>query len=267
MGRPSIFSKDYEKMRRKRKKRISFFVVFVVLIALCVVFNGDVRTWANKNLQIKNSLNIFKKKDKVEKEKTNAKVQSKPQTKTPVPEELGYPVTLSGGTQIKLIYENVNNDKKFKYVSPETSGVVYSINPSGKNIVILDDKNQNLSSYDIEGKVTDITKTEYISKNEDGSAKDTFPKDAILSKNTNYIWHNSPKFIDDDNIAYVSQLPWFNNDNMKYVWIVNIKSKSHNNIGALSGENISFGEIDPKGLTVKVNDKAYFLSGNGQITQ
>jgi len=265
MGKTSIFSSNYEKMRRKRKKRIVIFVVFVILIALFVVFSGNVREWANKNINIKSSLNIFKKKDKSEKEQN--KEQSKSQTKTPVQEEMGYPVTLSGGTQIKLMYENVNNDKKFKYVAPEASGIVYSINPSGKNIVVLDDKNQNLTSYDIDGKATDITKTEYVSRNEDGSVKDTFLKDTILASKANYIWHNSPKFIDNENIAYISQLPWFNNDAIKYVWTVNIINKGHNYISALSGENISFGEIDPKGLTVKVNDKTYFLSGNGQINQ
>jgi len=266
MGKPSIFSRDYEKAKKKRKRKIAAAIILIILLTFGVVFSNDVKVWANKNLNIKSSLNIFKKKDKDEKVKdkdTNkTKTENKEQTKPQVPEEKGYAVTLSGGNQIKLVYEEVNNDKKFKYVWPETSGVAYTINPSGKNIIILDDKNQNLICYDINGNPTDITKKEYIS-----DSKQVFSKDSVLANKPNYIWHSLPKFIDDDNAAYATQLPWFNDEATKYVWNVNIKTIEHSFRGKLSGEKITFGEISEKGLKVSINEKIYYLKGNGEILE
>ena len=270
MGKTSIFSKDYEKIKKKRRRRIAAAIIFIMLLTVGVLFSSDVKVWANKNLNIKSSLNIFKKKDKDEKVKGSEKVkdvnkvkkQNTEQAKPQVQEEKGYAVTLSSGNQIKLVYEEINNDKKFKYVAPETSGVSYTINPSGKNIVILDDKNQNLLCYDIDGNQTDITKKEYVS-----DSGTTFLKDAILTSKTGYVWHSSPKFIDDENVVYVSQLPWFNNEATKYVWNVNIKTKAHICISRLYGQKITFGDITDKGITVVVDEKTYYLKGNGEILE
>ena len=35
-----------------------------------------------------------------------------------------------------------------------------------------------------------------------------FQRMELLKKHKTYIWSVSPKFIDEDNIAYVSELPW-----------------------------------------------------------
>lgn len=270
MGKPSIFSRDYERIKKKRRRKITVLVVFIMLIILGVVFNGNVKVWVGKNLNIKSGLSIFKKKDKVAKTQAEEKgkdigkpkVQTAEQAKPQVLEEKGYTITLSSGNQIKLVYEEVNNDKKFKYVSPETSGVVYTINPSGKNIIILDDKNQNLLCCDIDGNQTDITKKEYASE-----SGQIFNKESTLTNNPNYIWHSSPKFIDDGNAAYVSRLPWFNNETTKYVWTVNVKTKEHTYKSKLSGEKVTLGDITDKGLTLVVNDKTYYLKGNGEIQE
>jgi hypothetical protein len=71
--------------------------------------------------------------------------------------------------------------------------------------------------FDTNGNKEDITNPEYVS-----SSGTVISKDNQLSSNPNYIWCSSPKFIDDDNIAYISQLPWLNKSS-KYIWIENIQ--------------------------------------------
>ena len=135
--------------------------------------------------------------------------------------------------------------------------MVTDISPAKKAIVILD-TNQDILYYNIEGKKQNLTKQEYSS-----SKGDIFTKVNELSKNPSYIWHGSPKFLDEENIAYISELPYFNKGT-KYVWQVNIKSGAHLQFSEkFSGENLTFGELNEKGLMIKTTDTTYYLKNDG----
>ena len=56
------------------------------------------------------------------------------------------------------------------------------------------------------------------------SKNEIFSKEEQLKKHPTYIWSITPKFIDEDNIAYVSELPWINEKAVQYIWKVNLKT-------------------------------------------
>lgn len=130
-------------------------------------------------------------------------------------------------------------------------------------IVILD-KDQNMKLINIDGKVTDITKKEYVSKK-----GDKFKKEVKIKENKNYLWHSEPKFMDDENIVYVSNLPYFGTAaTNQYAWIYNIKTKKDTVIWKTKGKKITIGKIVPKkGIEIKVDKNEYIISNKGSIVK
>jgi cytoskeletal protein RodZ len=257
MGKPSIFSNNYAKKMRRRKIKYTMIILIIVAVLVAIFFRSNIF-----NFKQNNSITNSKGNKSATNKSETPKVVTKPVIPEKAEEEKSYPVDLSSGVQIKLVYEEKDNNKIFKYVSPIDSVVITDISPSKKAIVILDSKNQDILYYDIEGKKQDLTKREYTS-----SDATIFTKENQLNKNAAYIWHSSPRFLDEEKIAYISQLPWFNNAATKYVWIVNIKTGQHQTLEKLSGENLSFGELNEKGLMVKANDKTYYLKSDGSFTE
>lgn len=279
MGKPSIFSKDYDRRMQRRKKGIWAGIIIILLLAVAVFAYGNFGKVINR-INIKSIFNkdtgiykinnkkqaVSKKKDtnkkKEEKKNTESTNTASTNTNTP-PAVTGYDVTLSNGS-VKAIYDASSGTKKFTGISPSTSQAKYSINPSGSGIVILDPQNQNLTYVDINGNVSDITKKNYIS-----TSNSEFDKDTILKGNPSYVWCSSPAFIDDTTVAYVSQLPYFNSQTTKYVWSVDVSNKdNHICYDALKGQNISFGAVtSDKGITVTVDGNVKYLSAKGQISE
>jgi hypothetical protein len=112
-----------------------------------------------------------------------------------------------------------------------------------------------------DGNKQDITNAKYVS-----TSGTTFDKNTILSTKSDYIWCSSPKFIDNDNIAYLSQLPWFNKTT-KFVWVENLKTKVNTRIENLSGEDVKFESLQSKGLPVVLDGVTKFLSPTGTVSQ
>lgn len=262
MGKPSIFSNNYAKKMRMRKIKYTIIIIIIITVALfALLFRGYIKGVGSKLFNIKQSNTTQKDNKAADNKSDTPKVDTKPNTPEKVVEEKGYDIELSNGKQIKLVYEEKDNNKTFKYISPIDSGVISDISPSKKAIVILDSANQDILYYDIEGKKLDLTKREYRSSE---ATSVIYTKVSQLAKNPSYIWHGSPKFLDEGKIAYISQLPWFNS-NTKYVWMVDVKSGEHVPIipmDKISSENLSFGELDEKGLMIKTTDKTFYLKSD-----
>lgn len=276
MRKPSIFSRDYEKRMRKRKVRITILVLLVIIALFSGVLfkNDDFKKLVQNSLNIKKILvnsnnssnskqNKVEKKEPEKKENEKDKTENKPtkiDEKNNVQNENGYSVKLGNGSEIKAMYEIKDNNKKFKYISPVESTINYSINPSGKAIVIFDDKLQKMIYIDIDGNIKDVTKNEYIS-----STGTVFTKDAQINAKPDYIWCSSPLFIDDENIAYISNLPWFNKTT-KYIWIFNFKNSTYNQIQEVFGDNVKLSEKSENSIRANVDGKVYVIDGNGRIS-
>ena len=262
MGKPSIFSNNYAKKMRKRKMRyVIIIIIIIIAILFAIFFSSNIKNVGSIISDSKPKNTTINNKDNKPASNKNKTSNAVTKIETKAEEEKSYTADLSSGKQIKLVYEEKDNNKTFKYVSPIDSGVITDISPSKKAIIILD-SNQNILYYNIEGKKYDLTKKEYTSS--DGTV---FAKEDGLNKNPNYTWHGSPKFLNEENIAYISELPWFNKT-IKYVWVVNVKSGKHVQLSEkLSGENLNFGELNEKGLIIKTSDKTYYLGSDGNSTE
>lgn len=263
MGKPSIFSRDYEKKMRRR--RIGVVLGVIGIIALCVVLYLFVsRNLKQKFTDTDKKNKIIKEhsydlKKSIEHKASNKKEDKKSQVDIK-PKETGYDLTLSDGEKIKVIYEIENNEKKFKYIHPLESKVKYDISPDFKKFVVYDNKSQRIILLNIEGNQTDITNNKYVST----SGSVVIEHDQLLKNKPDYIWCAEPKFIDNNSIVYISQLPWLNKTN-KYVWITNLVNNTNVCVQSIQGQEISFGKITEKGIPVTVDGNVMYLNGNGEI--
>ena len=251
MGKPSIFSKDYEKKMRRRKLRfaLSFIALVIIVTAGITAFKRQLTANTKKP--------VSQTTQKSEKPKTEVQNQSE----KPAVKEEGLDFKLDDGTSLKAVYEVNGDSKTFKYLSPKESGTYYNINPSGNKMVVLDKKVQKILLIDINGNITDITNPSYTS-----SSGAVITKENVIAQNSSYIWCDTPTFVDDSNIAYISQLPWLNRTT-KYVWIENPESKQNTYINSISGENIKFEALDTKGLGMTIDGSVLYLTPNGGISQ
>lgn len=265
MSKPSIFSRDYEKRMKKRKIRIGIIIGVILIIGGALLYNFKIKNMDFSN--VRNKLQAWVDSDK--KEEPKAKVED-PKTQIeekPVEVEKTFlDIELPNKDKIKVQYEVEDKKGKVKEVE-EKKGYDFDVSPDKDEIIALD-KNQNMYLIKLSGekdyKVTDITKKQYVSKN--GTK---FPKDSRLEADKNYKWHAEPKFINEDTIIYVSQLPYFGTSATKeYVWIYDIGNKEDKVVFKLSGNKIEIGDIKKdKGIEVKIDKSEYIIDGKGNIVK
>lgn len=269
MGKPSIFSSNYKRKMRRRR-------IFIGLITACIIL-AVTATWLLTKDSFKKKITDIKtdfltkeneRSKQIDKESKNKENLNKKQNEAKTPaektieekKEQGYDLALANGSKIKVVYEGQGEEKKFKHILPLESKTQYDISPNGKAAVVFDDKIQRVKYIDISGKVTDITRNQYVSN----SGNVVINRDEWLQSKPDYIWCTSPKFIDDNNIAYISQLPWLNKST-KYIWITNSKGSNHVYVTSVNGENIKFNNIDPKGLSTTIDGNVFYLKSTGEV--
>ncbi len=74
-----------------------------------------------------------------------------------------------------------------------------------------------------------------------------------------------PKFINEDNIVYVSELPWMNESAVQYIWKVNLKNNVHTQVKPEKGKSITFKNITTKGLETIIDGKIFYVTSTGKI--
>lgn len=270
--KPSIFSREYDRKMKRRKKVITAFVIILAIVGVMFFAGIKAKSLINNDYvsKIKYKIsNTLKVNNKSAKDNTDVKTNSKETiTNEPVKEvkeieENGYEVKLPSGKAIKVIYEIRENQKIFKYITPMESPIEFNISPAGTSVVILDTKTQSMLYLDINGNLKDISYKQYVST--DGS---TFFKDDYIKNNPLYVWTDSPKFIDEENIVYISQLPWFIREKTaKYIWITNVKNGTYRCFESISGESFKFNGVNNSLINVNIDGNNQYLSANGEISQ
>ncbi|MGL5479221.1 MAG: hypothetical protein ACRDCB_09315 [Clostridium sp.] len=265
MSKPSIFSRDYEKRMKKRKIRIALIIGVILIVGGALLYNFKIKNMDFSN--VRNKLQAWVDSDKKEEPKAKAEDPKTQIEEKPVEEEKTFlEIELPNKEKIKVQYEVEDNKGKVKEVE-DKKGYDFDVSPDKDEIIALD-KNQNMYliklSKEKDYKVTDITKKQYVSKN--GTK---FPKDTRLEADKNYKWHAEPKFINEDTIIYVSQLPFFGTSATKeYVWIYDISSKEDKVIFKLSGKKIDIGDIKKdKGIEVNIDKNEYIIDDKGNIVK
>ncbi|MBE6051311.1 MAG: hypothetical protein E7214_11870 [Clostridium sp.] len=264
MAKPSIFSKDYERRMKKRKRSVMIIIILVLVALLIIVFNSKIKNldFTNIKANIQAWVDSDKPEEKTETQEEAKELEEKPEVEEKEPEKLYVDINVAEGITVKAEYVEEAGIRKFVEVTP-IEGYTFNISPSKEKILILDNA-QNMKVSDARGNVIDITKMSYVSQ-----AGTTFPKDTILQSNPSYLWHSQAKFIDEDNVVYVSELPYFGNGGAKkYVWIHNISSNTDRTIWNFVGPDIVVGDLVPeKGITITLSGAVYYLNSEGVVVQ
>ncbi len=264
MAKPSIFSKDYEKKMKRRRLKIIIAVSLVAIIAGLLIYKFKIENMDFSNVRNKLQAWVDSDNPDIQKPKEETKVPEvkEPEVKPEIPKKTYIEAKLGGGIVAKCEYKTVDDKKEFIGME-KLEGASYDISPNKQLLLILD-KDQNMKLVDINGKVADITRKEYV------STKGTkFPKDTIIKKDKDYVWHDQAKFLDDNKIVYGSNLPYFGTAATKeYLWIYNIKNKNNTLVRNISGKGITIGKIVPKkGIEIKVDKSEYILNDKGSIVK
>lgn len=283
MKKPSIFSKNYDKEIKKRKK-IIILLIIMPIVGLGIFLITDFNSLLDKGISMKNGINniLLNKSDDTKEEKQVkqeeqvkaaqvkkkqeevAQKQASAEKTEPAKEEDTtknemFVATLSDGQKINIEYSKTGTEKNIVGVS-NAKEISYDISPSKKAIVVQNMKNQDMLYVDVNKTTKDITKKVYVS-----SKKVPFTKQEKMIKTPDYVWSITPKFIDEDNIAYVSELPWMNEKKLQYIWKVNLKNNTHVQVNRSSGKKIIFQNIESKGLAANIDGNMVYITPLGKI--
>lgn len=273
MGKPSIFSKDYEKKMKRRRLKIIGIVCAILIIFLGIFYQVklkdmdfnqivyNLQAWVNSgNTTGENEIKSEPQADnqEVAKEKATEKVSESKEEKVSF--------SLLNNEQVDFQVNDDNGNKKFKSIIGEK--YQYDISPNGKEAVIVD-KNQNMFLLNVDGNVKNITKEQYVSKR-----GEKYPKNVMIQKEKDngkdYIWGMNPKFIDDNTIVYKSNLPYFGSAAQnQYLWILNLNTNASFAVFKTASPNVEILEINKEknGINVKVGNEEYILNNEGMLSK
>jgi hypothetical protein len=284
--RPSVFSREYKRKMRARKKRMAFLAIVVVIFGAGFLFRIGIKNWLVSNIKTISVRAIDVRSlftggakgdsaDPKEDEKINEKGQQdagadigepaekedkKPEEDKEVVESY-YELALDKDTTVKVVYEEVEGEKIIRYVQQEGNNH-FNISPSGRGILVQNSRNQDVFYMDNVGKITDITRKQYVS-----GSKQVFEKYRQLERMPDYLWHGIPKFIDEENIVYVSSLPWLDKRATKYIWKYNLNTKAHINIFKKGAVTINFDKITERGLSANIDGKDMTILPEGKVVE
>ncbi|WP_297424280.1 hypothetical protein [Clostridium sp.] len=273
MGKPSIFSREYQKKMRRRRRNILVTSIVVILVisalAIKVIYYPIDFSNIKKNIQAwidSDNTAISEKSEVEQKESVNDgtinKEEAKEESQKPAEEYLN--ITLASGNAAKAIYINdTNSGKIFKTLDSPDKDVSFDISPSGKQMII-EDKNSVITLYNVDdGTNKIVSKDQYVS-----TSGSVFTKEATMQTQLQYLWNANPKFINEDNMIFVSNRPYFGSSATKqYLWMTNVKTNEDKIFWELSGTNIQIGTREEKGIKVTVDGKIYYIDVNGNYIQ
>ena len=163
LARPSIFSKDYERRMKKRKRLIMITVILVLVGLLIIVFNSKIKNLDFTN--VKANIQAWVDSDKPEEEITNEEseetIEVEPEEEEKQPEKLFVDINIADGVTVKAEYTEEAGIKKFVEVTP-IEGYTFNFSPSREKLLILDNQ-QNMKISDTLGNVSDITLCSFTS--------------------------------------------------------------------------------------------------------
>ena len=270
MKKASIFSREYERKIRRKRFAILFIILFFFLVLVYYIvnfseFNNYVKnvyysmiTKENdENIDLNNKLNesvdlIGETKEQEHQENNNNESIDEVSL-----DYLKHEISLNNGEKINIFYEEGNQIEYIASQDELPKNYRFDISPSRSRILIEElntqdtymlDENLNLFKLD----------PEFFYSN---SARTRFYKNDVVSSYENYSWYNNARFLNDNTIVYISNLPWFGK-NEQYIWRTDIQDV--NNIThfmtSVGGENIDFGELTEEGIKVNINNEMKLLT-------
>jgi hypothetical protein len=254
---------------RERKKRIKTILILMLIISIIgfLIFIGNKNFYSKISALIKENSIMQNTKskddeapiitdDKITEEQINDEqiqieednsINDKQNTEQQI-DTIEF--SLPSGDKVTATVDTNNGIRSFNSI--DIDNIYYSINQTKDKAVILDVATQSLLLVQTDGIMNDITDESYRS-----SGGKVYTKEAILQSNPGYIWVTLPKFINDDRLAYVTQLPWFKAEGDLYLWEYSISNKTYINKN-YKGKEIQFGNNTEGGLEI-------YIDGNRRI--
>ncbi|NLZ49224.1 MAG: hypothetical protein GX895_10705 [Clostridiales bacterium] len=264
MAKPSIFSSEYEKKMRARKRRRVIIVLCLVIGGAYFLFTSTYNKWQKQHVseleKKQEESGYLSNKDSSDKKNKDKDKIDDTKKKETIVEDKVMKLTLDNNKTYQIIYTESDNKKVIKNLIAEDNSIFsFNINPDGSKVVILDE-NQDLYVADLEGNKKNITKPEYIT-----TKGKVIPKAQQLQYHPDFIWHSSPKFINNDTIVYISHLPFFNTK--LTVYKVNIDNGTHDRILPYYGKEVNFENLEEKGLKVNIDGVVRYISSDGKFVE
>ncbi|MFD3156247.1 hypothetical protein ACFIJ5_05220 [Haloimpatiens sp. FM7330] len=267
MGKPSMFSKNYEKSMKRRKKRILITIIIICILIISVLTyiffnNGKIFKFISNS---EDKITSIKSSNTINNEgKMNQKSNEVKSSKNKVQDSMGkdeyFKVTING-VNIKVIYEVKDGNKLIKEVKDlPNEDMYYEISPTKKAILVYQQNMQKMFYVDDEGSIKDISKEKYVS-----SKGTIFKRKNIIENNKDYVWCEKARFINDNVIAFVSELPWVGGKNNKFIWFGNIQSMNYKYVRNKNGKDIEFKSLTDKGLETQIDGDTYYIDENGRV--
>lgn len=254
----SIFSSKYHKKQKRKRffRKLALLILF--LAALALLFRKPILEMVEKVKQDIAQEEVQKEQilDQIPETVTNEEVEEPVEEEPEIVKEY-VTARLPLEKEVSLEVAEEEGEKIFAPVA-ELSGMEGDISPSGKLAVILDQESQDLFLVDTQGEVTDITYKVY--KNSRGY---TESKESILGRREGFVWAEQPKFLDEDTVVYMSELPWF--DARRFLYIVELEPLSHRNYQSVFGTDVVLGERTEEGLTYTKEGRTYTLTPDYRI--
>lgn len=253
MAKPSIFSKKYDRTRRRRKFLKQLAIVILLLVALFFLFRNPIMDKVNKVRQ-----DIIEEEMVVNAPNQDQEIdpEEKP-IETPVEEEILLTFMLEDETEFIFEMEKEGEDLLFK-LPTERPNYEIDRSPNKTQLVILDEETQELYLANANGDLRNITYRIY-----ENSKGYTESKESILNRKDNFVWAEQPRFLNEETVVYMSQLPWF--DERRFLYIVELDPLSHRNFQSVFGRDLTLKELEEKGLAYEKADKTYYFTSDFKI--
>ena len=234
MAKPSIFSRDYEKIMRKRKKRRNIIVLLGVLTlsVSIIIIKYDMQkiSAAFKDIAFSKELGLSSFRT----ENINLSIDD-------------YILTL------KVIRNN--DDLEIVDIKCDKHLISTDIN---KDRVLIIDNNQKIYLINTKKEIIDLTLDEYVTQN-----GERISRSEMLSNNSNYLWHTEGKIVNDEKIAYVTNIPGFYGELKQYFAVATVNDNTHNINEALKGNSVKLYKSDEKGLKVEIDGNIMYITSEG----
>lgn len=253
MAKTSIFSQKYDKKRRRKNFLKKLALVILLLFILVLIFQNPIMDKVNKVRQDINEENTMVEKPKDSEEPIPVETL----VETPVEKKIIVTFTLEEGRL--LLFEMEDGEEGVVFKEPEgEDGYEMDLSMDKSQMVILDQNSQELYLAKASGEIENITYRIY--KNSRGY---TESKENILKRNPDFVWAEQPRFLDEDTVVYMSQLPWF--DERRFLYIVELNPLSHKNFQSVFGTDVILKERDALGLAFEKAGKNYYFTSEYKI--
>lgn len=263
MAKPSIFSKRYSSRMKRRRLVISSVLILALFGITFIGFEIFVK--GNMISDIKNSL-ILMTTSKEEDTKENPSEKNLSQDNSSEDqanindkvEEIKKDINLNANEKISVILNS--DDNTIKDIQLDENIYSKDISISKQGAIAFNKKTQTIYYIDKDLNVKDVTYKVYT------TTKGTkITKESMVPSNPNFVWAAQPRFVSDNLIAYVSQVPWFKST--LYLWTYNLADNTHKPFLNVSGEAIEFKNVDEKGLVVTSGGNNYIVTPSNAVTK